>query len=299
MFNDLNVLLLFPLRDRRTGVYIEKAFKKAGCNIIALDPRGHPNKKLIQVSKEYKPDLILCSREPKLSSIIEELKNNSKMLTMWNLDARSTIQDWINFGIEPIMKSCNKFFVITDTEKYKKAGFENVEWMPQGIDSDIHKPIHLEYNCDICFIGTYGNRPWISRKSIIDKLLKQDKYSFKIFGGVNPQGDNFLNDTNANIQYNQSRVNIGCSAFSEKLYCTSVRDWKILATGKPLLTKRFNGCEKLFEGLKVFYYDNFDELMTNIPLAMNSDVKSNSKIIKEKHTYFHRIERILKDLILS
>lgn len=302
----MKVFLIFPQADKRTGVYIKKAFTNLGHEVTVADPKLQKAYDIGMVCANLQPDLTFCSRTPSLSDIAGVLKEHSGKLAMWNLDVRDNVNHWRN--LFPLMKACDKFFTVGGADAYRKAGFDNVEWLTQGIDPDVHKPIEhtpeqmKKYGCDILFVGSYGSL-WEGRKEFLDKLMQQDKYSVKIFGNHSPMNLPFLNDTEANVAYNCARVNVGFSGWPNVMNYTSVRDWKILATGKSLLTRcKYN----IYSPAVPFYFADFDMFMDIINAQWKADLVSKgigqeimASKIKENHTYTHRIKRALDLLRLK
>lgn len=294
----MKILLIFPQVDGRTGVYILKAFKKLGYEPIVIDPNVASLEYISLAVQEIKPDLTFCSRTFHLSNIADQLRTYSKKLVMWNVDVRDNVYKWQ--PLFPLMAVCDIVFTVGDPKQYWDIGFENACWLPQGIDPDTHKPCSIyeedlnKYKCDILFVGGYGEIPWgPNRKNFLDKLLSQNKYSFKIFGGNSPQGLPFLNDTEANKAYQCSKINVGFSLESEDY--TSVRDWKILATGARLLTNETKGKDKLLKGLDCYIFDNFDDFMDIADMCISDPINGdNVKIINENHTYYHRIKKAME-----
>jgi len=301
----MKVLLVFPQADGRTGVYIKKAFKNLGWQIAIADPKIERASAIAQKCEDIKPDLTFCSRTPSLSAISNLLKKHSGKLAMWNVDVRNDVNHWKD--LFPLMRDCDLFFTVGGEDLYHKAGFKNCRWLPQGIDPDVHKPIKPtqeqmnKYGCDILFVGTYGSDPWKGRKEFLDKLLAQKKYSVKIFGSRSPQGLPYLKEVEANIAYNCAKVNVGFSACSGVKKSMSVRNWKILATGRVLFTRAFEDYHIILNGVRIAVFQGYESFITNVEKGLNKNTggvvqPANIITIKEQHTYTNRIKKALEML---
>ncbi len=193
---------------------------------------------------------------------------------------------------------------------FKKLGFSKTSWIPFGVDF-IHyvNKIGTNYKYDLGFVGLMSKE----REDILSFIID----SFPNLK-VAISGDNWIKSKNKSIRsrviggnisgtkyaefFGQCKISL--NIISEVSYpSTNMRFFEILPSGSIQLTNFSPEQENIFvEGKDLIYYRNKDELKAKIELIMSLDDSQISEIVEnarkkviEKHTYQHRLDKILKE----
>lgn len=177
--------------------YIEKAFKKSGCETLFFENRDfiipgrirdmltylqhwdawRLNKKLIAIARSYKPDFFLeAGGWNILPDTVNALRNMGIRTALWTIDAPWT------FG--PIREAAPHYdFVFTGgSEAYElleDSHIKQLHWLPFACDPDSHRPVKVssadkkKYGSDICFVGS-GGEMYFQRRIFLESLIDFD-----------------------------------------------------------------------------------------------------------------------------
>ncbi len=177
-------------------------------------------------------------------------------------------------------------------ERLAMAGVRSVTWLPLACDPEIHgrQRARSEKRYDVSFVGNQVGR---ERVELLRKLGTQFPNSF-----IGRQRMETMADT-----YSASRVVFNRSVAND----INMRVFEGMASGSLLLTNNLahNGMEHLFrDGVHLVTYDNSEGLFEQLRFYLKHENESESEEIAatgyreviRKHTYIHRIERILSSL---
>lgn len=177
--------------------YIEKAFRKNGCETLFFENRDFVipgrirdrasflhhwdvqrlNKRLISIAQTYKPDLFLEAGGWNIvPKTVDALREMNIKTALWTIDAPRIF--------EPIREAAPHYdFVFTGgSEAYELLDdlhIKYLRWLPFACDSDFHKPVELSteemqrYGCDICFVGS-GGELYPQRRRFLESLIDFD-----------------------------------------------------------------------------------------------------------------------------
>ena len=197
-----------------------------------------------------------------------------------------------------------------DVEKMKKDGVENVHWLPlaclpnvdpsyaelQNFRSELPKdffgPFGLQKIHDVVFVGHKGSNanPFNDRIQHLDTIFKAFPNSWYAFGAFFEQ---------AALRYARGRVGFNISVRDD----LNMRFFEVLSYGNCLATNRdVVGWDELgFEEGKHFLgFEGEEEAVEVIgwalrnPMEREKIAKEGHKLVRESHTYRHRINNMLE-----
>ena len=313
-----------------TTVYRERAIKELGHDLVSFDDRSflisgrvrqavgflqkwdleRLNEKLIRLVDRRKPDLCLVVGGYNiLKETVLKLKKRGVVTSLWTTDVP------INF--ENIIKTApfydHVFCAGTEAVALlKSSGVREATWVPYGCDPEYHRPVDLtgeekkKYGRDISFVGSfYPNRARVL-ESISDLDLavwgpywsRLDKASPITSKAVSAK----LNYDEWIKIYSASKINLvihyddgktPCNQASPKLYET-------LACKAFALVDDQHDARVLFEdGRHLVFFTDENDLKKKIryyldhPDERDKIAEAGYREVLDKHTYRHRISRIL------
>ena len=177
--------------------YIEKAFRKNGCETLFFENRDFVipgrirdrasflhhwdvqrlNKRLISIAQIYKPDFFLEAGGWNIvPKTVDALRAMSIKTALWTIDAPRIF--------EPIREAAPHYdFVFTGgSEAYELLEglpIKYLRWLPFACDPDFHRPVKVspadkkKYGCDICFVGS-GGKMYLQRRFFLERLIDFD-----------------------------------------------------------------------------------------------------------------------------
>jgi len=170
-------------------------------------------------------------------------------------------------------------------------------WLPHAVEPQAYPHFEIIKKYDVCFIGhiqDQKNYNEITRVDFLDRMFKEFPNFY--FGSRNPAfpGVNLFED--AAKKLSQSRIVLNVSIGDD----INMRTWEAMATGSFLLTNYLPTLGELFEdGKHLRMYKTLDEAVEIAKYYLKHEAKR-EKIAKagmeevlSKHTYKHRIEKIL------
>ena len=171
------------------------------------------------------------------------------------------------------------------------AGAAEVAWLPLAADPARHHPVAAPPICDIAFAGSAGLPVHQPRRELLTWLAQ----SFSLLARERVYGEDLC------AFFGQGRLAFNHAAVQE----LNMRIFEALAMGCALLTNaeaRFNGLDELFQdGEHLIVYQDRESLKKQVEfyLAHASERKTlaarGRAEVLEKHTYAHRVARILED----
>lgn len=272
----MKIIFVGVFSPNSTNVSQARGFEENGWEVLRYDyraklkdmNRNQRDSDLIDFCNIIKPDYILFSKCNKMHGrVIDECKKNSKTI-LWYMDAMH------NFDSElqtKIIKSdyfiCGVEGVVPHGKKLNKKSF----FVNQCPDESYNFYKESEKLYDISFIGAADNSSIHSeRRNFISLLKKEFGEKFHHFEGkFRLEHNDIVNQTKINLNFSPSdRTG------------TSVRTFKILASGGFLLTNPWLGMEPNFIPRKHFcIFESTDELLTRINYYLDHE-KEREKIAK-------------------
>lgn len=306
----LNIYLAYSYFPHTTGVYFERALKRLGHAVhyvgiphsdnfdwyrtptseIAARPGFPPNvdlTKLVEMGMG-EPDLILYVDGP-LAYFPRGLADVDAPTASYLIDVHRKLP--LESAIAPFFDRvfiCQRDFMPHFVEAVECAA---VGWLPLACDPEIHRPLEVEHEFEVGFVGNVaGESERLRRLELLEKHFKMNDWR-----ATRPK------EEIAEV-YSRSRVVFNASVGGD----LNMRVFEALGCGATLITDKIqNGQDELFEdGTHLLEYSDDDEMLEKIHwcLAHEDDAREIARqgheLVLEKHTYDHRCEEII-DLTLS
>lgn len=330
----LKILLVCPIQDQQTGIYLHSSLINLGCKVAYFDFRAMMeqhgqdtmNNELINAVKRLDPDLIVvCKGLGIKTETIKAIKEfHKKPIVNWIFDvtlAGTYIKDCAPY-VEYI-KQFDRFYTIDydAVQELKNLGV-NAEWCPEGCFPKMHGEQVINsiqkrrYGADVVFIGSIG-----SIHSGRDKLLERiynEGINLKIYGEVlYPKGEEpdwvkkchtgyaAINDMHSVI-CQSSKIVLGIDGWPHRARSWSARLYRVLCCGGFYLTthtEKITDYFKLGEHLDTF--KNEDEMIEKILYWLDNDnlresvAKQGQLEVINKWTFEHSFKSMFKDLGLK
>ena len=301
------VLLAFPVADRQTGLFIQRAFEQLGWEVEVVDAKERPGD-TAEAFNADDFDLVFCSRTPALLPEIRKIKAISACpVVIWNVDKRLDVRD---FGPELL-----ELFNLADllctaaagnVEQYRQLCPDTrVGFLPQGCDPDFHRIVEPtpeegeKYACDVMFAGSIADGVHIGRRELLE-YLKAEGVDLKLYGPCTGQpkltGDPLIRS------YRSSKIVLGHNSGMRDLALnSSVRDYLVMASGGFLLTEGYTGIEEYFPGMCGVYRSK-EECLEKIgyyldhPEEREAMVQKAYQVVRTRHRYLDRIKEVVDGL---
>ena len=182
-----------------------------------------------------------------------------------------------------------------DAQHLQLCGFNNVEWLPGAFYPELYKPLDIEKENNIGFVGQFDDivvRKSTTRKQLMNALAQK-------FGGV------FTKDIRGpavNEIYNKSRIMV-----EKTIFCNiGTRLFETVGSGGFTLINKYpccNGLDQLgLDGTHFVTYDeSLDDAEKKIEYYLNNEeernriAKTGCEYFLNHHTYKHRLDKILRD----
>ncbi len=302
----MKVLLVFPMKDKQTGLFIKRAFEALQCKVQVVDAKTNAGKMLAKTEK-FKPDMIFCSRTRALCRQMEIIKDKyPNILKMaWNVDKR----DHARYFHKQLLKFFSHLDILYtiaagNITQYKQVlpDAVDIKHLQQGCDPITHKKEqltkqdHKKYDCDVMFAGRIAGR---RDRTILMKYIRDQGLNLKTYG---LDRKNYVIDSLQNKANLCSTVVLGHNCWPKISTSMSVRDYKVMASGGFLLTEYCPGIENWFKiGEECEIYKTKEECVTKIKYYMAHEeerkkiAEAGYKIVHAKHKYIDRIRQVLDD----
>ena len=315
--------------------YIENGVKLTGNDLIAFDDHQfifpgrvrkylpflnswdlkNVNKKLHLLAVEKKPDLVLVTQGfLVLKETVKKIKQLNIPIVMWVIDAPLNFTNILDAAPYYDFIFCGGTEAI---EIFKDQNFKNIEWLPFACDQDLQ---HLQtYNDqrevlskDVVFVGSH----YSSREHTLSKL-KLDDYDLGIWGSgwdkvsADSPLNKLIQKTHTKPEewirlYNQSKI-ILVNHYQENkeipVYQASPKIYEALACGGFVICDNQKDVRTLFiDGEHLVIVKNIEELNEKIDYYLTHDIErqmiseNGRKEVLSKHTYTHRIKKLLETL---
>ncbi len=173
-------------------------------------------------------------------------------------------------------------------ERLREEGLPFVQWLPLACNPEIHKKHEIDRRFDICFVGTMIPGP---RTELVELLRRRFQ---KMFVGQ---------------RYGEEMARVysaSCTIFNRSVgNDINMRVFEALACGSLLVTNDLaeNGQEELFrDGEHLAVYRDPQHLLDRVAWYLDHEearetIAANGRTaVLQKHTYRHRMEKVLRDV---
>jgi spore maturation protein CgeB len=320
------ILLITELgRTWNNGWYYKVGFEKNGHKVVTFNSASaiDSEEKVFEITKEFKPDFILHTKNEFPVEVFKELMRLTKII-QWYPDP--IIPEWL----PPYVKTSDIFFTMSEglVEKFKKFN-PNVFWLTQAFEPSFFQikeitPEDIKTFCtDVTFVGNLGSKPqYLPRSESLEMIIKEG-FQLKwwgpriprklstipiilgklgsAYGGKFVWGEEYAKvaklskvflafDAQPHVRKSMSArmyTAVGCGAFYICQHVDGIEE--VLEPGKEIIT--FHSAQEMVDMIR--YYLKNGELRTKIAEA------GKMRVFKE-HTYEVRIQqmlRIIEDVI--
>lgn len=184
-------------------------------------------------------------------------------------------------------------------EKFAKDGVK-AKWLPHAAEPLAYKKFDVIKKYDVCFIGhlqDVKNYNGFSRVDALDRLFKEFPNFY--FGSRNPAFPEINLFEDAAKKFCKSRIVFNISIKDD----INMRVFETLSTGSFLLTNYIPTLDKLFGTNHLGAYNSLNDMVKKAKYYLENE-EEREKIAAEghkefmaKHTYKHRVERVLKECL--
>lgn len=267
------------------------------------------NKKLIKVSLDYKPELILIDAGeliyPETISRIKQI-SNAKIVN-WLLDDPYK-QGWMN-----VIKSMSLYDIIFTYEqahikKFKEMGSPSVDYLPCACDPDIHRTFSLtereknELKSELCFIGAVT----LKRAEILNALTEFE-LGIWTYGKLRMEKDSIFMKHYRGFAWGELSSKIFNAAkivfnihHPQSILAVNMRTFETAGCGAFQLVDRRNDINNLFKiGEEIICYKDIKELKELIKYYLDNPqeririAQRAQQRAHQEHTYKHRLSRLI------
>lgn len=265
------------------------------------------NQYIAERFSEIKPDLVFILNGNILMSKTLDFFRKSSKTALWMYDSVRRYVECKDF-----VDHVDFFFCYDhdDVKRYEKEG-RKAYFLPQAYDDAIYKPLRLERDIDLLFVGVlYKSEKRIRYvKSVIENF--PDK-KILIFGTYKPYYKDFIKwifrekrhiYKNKNIPgalvneyYNRSKIvfNIHHESQTEG---ANPKVFEICGAGAYQICDANPYIKSIFPDGEIGLYNDEQELIARINDAFGNDKTENAEkaheIVSSKHTFTHRVQEIL------
>ena len=314
------VLLITPLsKPWNNGWYYKTGFEKRGHKVIPFDPSLIPDSvsKAFEVTKEFKPDFILHTKDELPAEVFQELRSFTKVI-QWYPDP--VIPEWL----PSYVKASDIFFTMSEglIEDFKRLGAEHVFWLTQAFEPSFFqiKEITPEdintFSADVTFVGNLGSKPqYLPRRKSLERIINEG-FQLKWWGPRIPRklstvlllsgklgrsyGGKFVWGEEYAKVAKLSKIFLASDSQPDIRKSMSARMYTAAGCGAFYMCKHVEGIEEVLEPDKeiiTFYSD--DEMIDKIKYYLPEGEKrkkiaeaGRQRVLKE-HTYELRIKEML------
>jgi len=277
----MRALVLGNMTDQHTGLYICRAFKSLGHEVVAIDVRkivqtvsGPKNQEIIldEVNKQTKiPDVVITMKGKELT-----LKTLRTLKTKY---PKAKFIDWF-FDIylnEKYIWNTPEFFKAIElydyficavkgvSDKLKEQGVDNVYYIDQACDPEFNNAVYLnnfqkrKYGSDVTFVGSLGYLGIHKNRLETLSRIATEGFDLKIWGNVICEWKMIppilrplhtktivMNQDHSSV-VQSSLITLGIDAEPTLDAGWSVRLFKVLCAGGCYLTNNTKGLSNLFK----------------------------------------------------
>lgn len=321
----MNIMLVCPMEDEQTGLYLLRALQALKQRVAPFDQRvkikafglDGMRTRFVRDVKKLAPDLVIIIKGLEFDKDIIKLvkvENPNTKFVCWTFDATlgGKYFDEVDEYVEYI-KEYNYFFSFCDNIDKLKAKGVNAFWLPEGCDPNLNGEVPLnywekkKYATDVAFLGSIvGIHP--NREKFLNRI-KEEGIGLKIYGNYDEKligklAENHLNQYVYNdahsVSVQTAKINLGIDGWPEVPLSMSARLYRTLAAGGFYLTSHTKDIEKMFTpGVHLDVYEDEEDLIKKILFYLDND-ELREKIAKagqlevQKHTFKDRLEKMFE-----
>jgi hypothetical protein len=206
---------------------------------------------------------------------------------------------------------------------FTSDGSHQDEWNRLGVDhrwlrpAVRHDAVHIggprpEFACDVAFVGSngvgYHDSAWPYRKELLGQLramCQRNGWSFRNPGGDNPKIDR---GEDMNDFYASAKVTVGdslCLDREKTLYCSD-RAYEAPGRGGLLIMPQLDFLDEDYAGhLPMYRWGDWDDLEFRIRHYLTNEADNQAvrqetqAIVRDGHTYLHRVQELLRQVGLA
>lgn len=266
--------------------------------------------------QRFKPHILFClAQSPIERTVIEAIRKMGVIVTFWFVEDFRRFEYW-----KDVIQYVDYFFVI------QKGDFLNqiqntcsADFLPMAADPQVHKiannqnPLSSFFQSDVSFMGAaFSNRVnFFSHFSQFNlKLWGSGWYDYEIFKNICPLKDKRITIEESTQIYQQSKININLhSSMDHQIFnpegdFVNPRTFEIsLCGGFQLADDRMAIREFFTPDKDIVLFSSIDEALDKCSFYLKHDhlrdkIAQNAyDLVKNNHTYSHRIETALKSMI--
>ena len=311
----MRILVIGAGGDHRTEASLVRAARALGHTASLIDTLGwwlrlgRWSAPLVKWQADrFAPDLALCTRHA-ISAGVEVLRwlLRGRASAFWYFDAVSPLPE----ATVTLARLTQRTFATCgfQVEAFRAAGAPEAQFLPQGMDPEIDRPVArapARYHCDVAFVGS-GQYP--RRYEVLHTLGRAFRLQIRgphwdvappdlpVVGG-RVRGWDFARVVRG------AAISLGIDALpaqrQERWGGASNRLWRVLGSGGCFLGERVEGIEAFARhGDQAFWYRTTTEAVELAgslladPVARYRVAQAGRAHALAHHTYAHRLERLI------
>jgi len=172
-------------------------------------------------------------------------------------------------------------------EDFKRAGIENVAWLPLGCSPELHDVGDKKRTIDVSYVGSLTEHTDRRRFDLMQRV--KDRFPNNAVGMQWPEE---MAQT-----YAQSKIVINAAVKRD----VNMRVFEALASGALLITDEADGLEELFvDGQHLVVYHNDEDLFDLVEYFLAHDEEreriaaAGKALVYDRHTYDHRARQLVR-----
>lgn len=280
-------------------------------DILQKKSRSYYNSYILDRFHEIKPDMVFIMNGEILEPETLDRFRESSKVAVWLYDSRAKLPLSVGHVDHADAMFC---YENNDVEQYRKEGKE-AYFLPQACDTDIYRPLDMERDIDILFIGTLFISP--RRKQVVKAVIDSfPDRNIQIYGVYKPwykglftwlfrEHRNIYRNCNVapeqvNVLYNRAKIALNIHNEQQK-DGANPRVFEICGSKSYQLCDGNPYIDKLFKNGEIGIWHSIDELTSLIRTGLD-DVCRQSKAEKayqevmEHHTYDVRMKTVIDTL---
>ena len=302
---------------------ISNGFIRNGHDVIDFDYRNHNeglflkkslDKKIISITKNYRPDLILFGHNNSLSrnSMLNLKEKFGVKIALWYEDHVMKGDPSYRKNLDLIEKNndlIDHYFITTAPDIIKTIIKKNkLNFLPIPVDPNIEngKFYNVKKDKDLFFALSHGVNYGKLKKNTIDerydfinKLISHsnNQINFNILGLYNEE-PKWNYDFNNELMTSKTALNL--SRGGPNKYASSNRIASLMGNGViPFIQSKVK-YQDFFDNDEIIIYDRHDDLIENLIKIINKPKELKLRSIKSKKSYFNYFQNnIVADFIIN
>ncbi len=307
------------------GLYMKTGFEKKGNKVMLFDPASEYDAadRVFKITKEFKPDLILHTKNELPAEIFQELRKFAKVI-QWYPDP--VITEWL----PSYVKSSDIFFTMSGglVEEFKKYN-TNVFWLTQAFEPsffDINSITEADrrlFSADVAFVGNLGSKTrYLPRRKYLEMVINEG-FNLRWWGPKMPKklstiplilgklgrsyGGKFVWGAEYAKVAKLSKIFLAFDAQPHIRKSMSARMYTAVGCGASYMCQHVDGIEEVLEpGKEIITFQSEQEMIDMIRYYVKNDelrkkiAEAGRRRVLKEHTYEIRMGqmlRIIEDVI--